>query len=207
MSKKCVVFDFDGTLVDVEEVMLRVYGELSRKKGWPELSKNDIARLRVGGARAAMDMLRIKFWQLPKVLKMGREEYQKHSSEIYVFPEIKDVVLALSKDNDIYVLSSNNEKTVEKILKANDLTTALTILKGSSLFGKDKSLKRLIRKYGYDHERSWMIGDEARDVEAGKKAGLKTIGVTWGLQGEKGLKPAEPDFIAKTPKDILKIIV
>lgn len=207
MSKKCVVFDFDGTLVDVEEVMLRVYRELSRKRGWPELSKKDIANLRVGGARAAMDMLKIKFWQLPRVLKSGRAEYKKHSNEIVAFPHIEEVIASLRKNCDIYVLSSNNERTVEKILKANNLGEGLTVLKGSSLFGKDKPLKKLIRSHGYDPKNSWMIGDESRDVEAGKKAGLKTIGVAWGLQGEKGLRPVQPNFIAKTPKDILKIIV
>lgn len=207
MNRKCVVFDFDGTLVDVEEVMLRVYRELSRKRGWPELGKKDIAKLRLGGAKAAMDMLKIKFWQLPRVLKSGREEYKKHSDEIIAFPHIEEVINILRKSCDIYVLSSNNEKTVEKILKANNFDEGITVLKGSTLFGKDKPLKKLIRSHGYDPKNSWMIGDESRDVEAGQKAGLKTIGVAWGLQGEKGLKPTQPDFIAKTPKDILKIIV
>ena len=30
-------------------------------------------------------------------------------------------------------------------------------------------------KYNIDPTKSWMIGDQPRDIEAGKKAGLKTI--------------------------------
>ena len=53
----------------------------------------------------------------------------------------------------------------------------------------------------------WMIGDEARDIKASKKSGIKSIAVTWGFQDEATLRRLNPDFIVKTPEDILKIIV
>ena len=48
---------------------------------------------------------------------------------------------------------------------------------GKSLSRKPDSLliEKAIAKYGIDAAQSWMIGDRARDMEAGKKVGLNTI--------------------------------
>ena len=48
---------------------------------------------------------------------------------------------------------------------------------GNSLSRKPGSLllEKAIAKYDIDPDQSWMIGDRDRDMEAGQKAGLKTI--------------------------------
>jgi len=48
---------------------------------------------------------------------------------------------------------------------------------GKSLARKPDSLmlEKAIAKYNIDPNQSWMIGDRARDMEAGHKVGLKTI--------------------------------
>jgi D-glycero-D-manno-heptose 1,7-bisphosphate phosphatase len=50
---------------------------------------------------------------------------------------------------------------------------------GKSLSRKPDSLmlEKAIAKYNIDTAQSWMIGDRARDMEAGHKVGLKTIHV------------------------------
>ena len=40
-----------------------------------------------------------------------------------------------------------------------------------------------------------MIGDTERDVLAGRAAGMRTCGVTWGVLGADGLSPHAPDFL------------
>jgi phosphoglycolate phosphatase len=49
------------------------------------------------------------------------------------------------------------------------------------------------------------IGDEVRDVEAAKKAGVKSVGVTWGFNNAQAIKTADPDITANQPKDLLNI--
>ena len=44
------------------------------------------------------------------------------------------------------------------------------------------------RRHGLDLSRSWMVGDNERDVEAGRRAGCRTV-----LVGEEG-KPSAADF-------------
>ena len=46
-----------------------------------------------------------------------------------------------------------------------------------------------------DPSRGLMIGDTERDVLAGRAAGMRTCGVTWGVLGADGLSPHAPDFL------------
>jgi D-glycero-D-manno-heptose 1,7-bisphosphate phosphatase len=48
-------------------------------------------------------------------------------------------------------------------------------------------------QHGIDLNRSWMVGDRWRDIEAGEKAGCRTIFIDHGY-AEK--QPERPDFVA-----------
>lgn len=201
-----IIFDFDGTIADAEAVMLEIYKPLSEEYGWPKLTKKEYFRLKKGNPKEVMRWANIKLWQLPRLVKLARDEYKKHADDVKLFKEMPELINTLAKDNDIYILSSNERDTVEGILSGNGFKADIQILHSSPLLGKGKILKKLIRSNKYNRKDSWMIGDEIRDVEAGKKAGINTIGVNWGLQSEAGIKKASPDHIAKKPSDIKKFI-
>lgn len=50
---------------------------------------------------------------------------------------------------------------------------------GKNILSKPSSLmlEKACAKYGIDARQSWMIGDRARDVEAGKGVGCRTVGI------------------------------
>lgn len=54
-------------------------------------------------------------------------------------------------------------------------------------------IERAMSKHGIDPNQSWMVGDKISDVQAGRKAGLKTI-----LIGQKGEEGDHGDFQANT---------
>ena len=65
------------------------------------------------------------------------------------------------------------------------------------------------RDMNLDLKRSWMIGDSITDVEAGKKAGVKTVLLAHlkcdlcHLMAKRGIKP---DYLAKNLKDAVRTI-
>ena len=75
-----------------------------------------------------------------------------------------------------------------------------------------KFFKDTEKEFNIDLTESWMIGDGVTDVQAGFKAGVKTI--LFGNNLESGylsilqeqLGSIRPDFIVKKPKEILDII-
>jgi len=83
---------------------------------------------------------------------------------------------------------------------------------GSDDFVRAKLVKIAIKrakKIGFSGN-VFLIGDTPRDIVAGKKAGVKTIGVTTGIYSAGQLKNAGADFIFKDLKktnEVLKIIL
>jgi histidinol-phosphate phosphatase family protein len=58
-------------------------------------------------------------------------------------------------------------------------------------------IERAAREHGIDLSRSWMIGDILHDIEAGKRAGCRTVLLDVGHETEWDLTPARtPDLIA-----------
>lgn len=51
-------------------------------------------------------------------------------------------------------------------------------------------------------ETAWYVGDEVRDVEAARGAGMRSIAVSWGFNSEMALRAAHPDYIAASPNEL-----
>lgn len=60
------------------------------------------------------------------------------------------------------------------------------------------------RQLDLDLTRSWMVGDRWRDIDCGKRAGLRTVFIDFGYAEE--LREA-PDYIVKSLSEAAKIIL
>ena len=58
-----------------------------------------------------------------------------------------------------------------------------------------------------DARTSWMIGDQTRDIEMARRAGLRSVLVQTGAGGNDGRFSAEPDFIAADLSSAARLIV
>ena len=57
---------------------------------------------------------------------------------------------------------------------------------------------------GLDLSRSWMIGDRWRDVECGRRAGVRTVFIDFGYLDEVG---SVPDFTVKSIHEAVAIVI
>lgn len=62
------------------------------------------------------------------------------------------------------------------------------------------------KKFKVNFKKSFMVGDNTRDILAGKRAKVKTILVETGYGGRDGTHNVKPDFIAKNLFEAVKII-
>jgi phosphoglycolate phosphatase-like HAD superfamily hydrolase len=65
----------------------------------------------------------------------------------------------------------------------------------------DKALA-LMKQYAVPKERVYLVGDTVSDIEEARKAGVNSIGVTWGFQNEERLLSRRPDFLFHSPEEI-----
>jgi CRISPR-associated protein Cas8b1/Cst1 subtype I-B len=67
-------------------------------------------------------------------------------------------------------------------------------------------IKKVIKKDNTKYEKIFYVGDETRDIEAAKKAGIQSIAVSWGYLSREILEKYKPDYIIDNPKELLDII-
>lgn len=205
--KKILVFDFDGTIADTFSEFISIGNKLAEKHSFRKITEEDIPRFREYDVIRVLRELKIPLWKLPLIVNDGRSELHKI---IDILKPIKGIKKQLQKLHEagviLGILTSNSEKNVRKFLEKNEMQLFDFIYTGSSLFGKDKVMKSLLKEKGFANEDVFYVGDETRDIEAAKKVKIKMIAVTWGFISRKGLEKCSPDFLIDKPEELLGIV-
>jgi phosphoglycolate phosphatase len=63
-------------------------------------------------------------------------------------------------------------------------------------------LTRLLRRAGVAREQAIYIGDEVRDIDAARRAGMAVGAVTWGYNDASVLRRHGPDLLFERVEDI-----
>lgn len=198
---KYVVFDFDGTLANT----LSAIREIAEEEVGP-ISDEDFEAMRNEGVIGVIRRYKIKPWELPKVISRFSSKLKKRS-DIKLYPMIEELIQSLSKSFKLGILSSNSEDNIKLTLDKHGVTDKFEfIYSQSSLFGKDKVMKKMCKKRQIDPSHILYVGDEDRDIVACKKVGIKCVAVTYGFNNRASLIKTNPDFIADSPMDIADIV-
>jgi len=75
------------------------------------------------------------------------------------------------------------------------------------VFGKDRTISKIIKDMKLEKSKVYFVGDEVRDIEAGKKVGIKTIAVSWGYNTKDALDKEHPDHLIDSPLELENIVL
>ena len=203
---KAVIFDFDGTIADSFEIFLESLQEVLKRP--KPLTPDEIAELRGSSIREIINKLKVKKWQLPTLVIKGRRTVARKMGRVEVFSGMPDTISKLNQSNyKLFILSTNDKNAVDDFLRRYKLEDYFNgTFAGTSIFGKAKRLKSLLANEDLVANRCIYIGDETRDVEAAKEAGMKCIAVEWGYSAPETLKSYNPDIIASNPSDLVAAV-
>lgn len=197
-----IIFDFDGTIADTYPLAKEIFKKIKNKYSDKEFDFDDIKKYELSDLLKRYKMPIYKFLLLVYEMK---KEMQKN--EVNPFLNIEKMIKEIKKDCKIGIVSSNSKDNISKFLEKNRLKDYFDfVYTDTSFFGKNISLERLCKKYNLEKDEVIYVGDETRDVKACKKAGIKIIATTWGFSSKKLLEKQNPDYIAESPDEILKII-
>ncbi len=60
-----------------------------------------------------------------------------------------------------------------------------------------------LEKFGVPPDECLLVGDSAPDMEAGRRAGVRTCAVRWGYGNHAEMAAAGPDFWIDSPAELL----
>lgn len=194
---KYVVFDFDGTLANTLEAIREIATE---EVG--HISDEDFEVMRLEGVKGVIKRYDIKTWELPMVIARFSSKLKKRN-DVNLYPQIVELINTITTKYKVGILSSNSEDNIRQTLDRYDITNKFEfIYSQSSLFGKDKVMKKMCKKHQIDVSEVIYVGDEDRDIVACKKVGIKCIAVTYGFNNRERLTKTEPDYMVDTPMEI-----
>ncbi len=204
---KCIMFDFDGTLADTENMAVQVAMTLAEKYNFRSITPKEIPYIKSMGAREAIAYMGVSRFRLPFIIKAAHKILKEEVSRADLCQmELYFLLEELSQQGKLLgVITSNSRDNVEGFLDFHKLTF-FNFIRASTIFGKARHFARIIKKYSLDKHEVLYVGDEIRDIHAAKRAGIVVAAVTWGFNTEERLREEEPDYIVNTVDELKDLI-
>ena len=213
MQYKNILFDFDGTLADTREGIVRtVQGTLGRM-GLPEADPIAIAKtiglpltecFRI--ATAAPDS------QVEEAAAIYRDIFPSIALDhITLFPGVLDTLAKLHRLGiTMAIVSSRHHMSLDPLMTSLGITRYIPL---DHAYGEDETLRpkpapdlalKAMGSLGIEGSQTLVVGDTIYDLQMGTAAGCRTCGVTYGNQSRQQLLAANPDHLVDSFPTLLQ---
>ena len=204
---KNVIFDFDGTLVDSSFAVEELLKYFKNKYIETDIEKIHFRKIKGLSLAQRFKKAGIPLYKVPGIVLEAKRLYPFYIGKIKIIDGILELLEKLDKLGlELSILSSNSIKNIKNFLEIKNIRFFSDIHSSSSILKKDKAIINLIKKKNLSRENILYIGDELNDIIACKKAGVKVLAVTWGLESIDSLKSGNPDCICNRPIEIYDYI-
>lgn len=203
---KLVIFDYDGVLFDTKKVAFEVVNKCSQKFLNKKITEKEFAEIFKSNFYEAMKNKGVDQQTLDKIKDYAIEILSK--KQLHVHSGIKSSVEKLSKTHTLAVISSNYDDIMKSNLEnAGILGNFDYILGTEEGENKKHKIRKLLKETKISKSEAIFITDTVGDIKEAKKAGIKTMAVTWGFHNKKMLSEEKPDYIAEKSIRILEELV
>ncbi|MFQ5488904.1 MAG: phosphoglycolate phosphatase [Gammaproteobacteria bacterium] len=210
---KAVLFDLDGTLADTAPDLAHALNEVRREQGLAPLPFENIRPAVSHGATA---LIRVGFDLAPeeaafeplhqRLLEIYREQLTLHTR---LFPGMAELLEALEARGLCWGVVTNKPSWLtEPLLTGLGLATrAGCIVSGDSTANRKPHPEPMLhacRLLGMDKAQCLYVGDAPRDIEAGRRAGMKTLVALFGYLDDNDRPHVwQADGLIRHPAEIL----
>ncbi|MEG0288699.1 MAG: pyrophosphatase PpaX [Carnobacterium sp.] len=211
MKIETVLFDFDGTLADTNELIRRSHLEVLEEY-YP--GEYDAEKVRAfNGPPLDLIYSNINFAEKETMIAKYRAFNELYHDEL--------VTLFDGVQNSLRLLKQNGIQLGVVSTKRND-----TLLKGIKLLGLDGLFDTVVGGMDYTHpkpdpepilvamsrlncrkETTIMVGDNFHDILSAKNAGIPGVFVGWSEKTLEEIAPYAPSFIVHTMEELTELVL
>jgi phosphoglycolate phosphatase-like HAD superfamily hydrolase len=203
MQTKILLFDFDGTIADTANAAVRIYNQIAKENNYKLISKGNLTKLRNMRAMDNIHYMGVPLLKLPFLGKKVREIFKNEIPNLKAIKGISEPLQKLkNKGYILNIVSSNSKENILSFLERNNISFFDDVFSVSNLFGKHRKIKNLVKENNWDSSEVVYIGDEVRDIEAARKANIKSVAVSWGYNSQEVLAKNSPDMLFSNPSEL-----
>lgn len=209
---KAVLFDFDGTIMDTNEVIINSWQHTFRNLTGKEADVNMLLGTFGEPLEISIDKMLPEFSR-DDAMRIYREyQYCNFKGLISLFPGVVEVLREL-KEKDIktaIVTSRLRRTTMEGIEKfdLHDFFDTVVTMEDTKKHKPDaEPAFEALRRLDIEAERAIMVGDSKFDIMCARNAGVKSVLVDWSVaaQAESGIEN-KADFKIRSLKELLNFV-
>jgi phosphoglycolate phosphatase-like HAD superfamily hydrolase len=185
----CVVFDFDGVLVDSNAVKRRAYGEIFADRAASTAVVESVLESnteddRFGVIRAILQGLAGKKGegssQLDQLVSQYAERYnaicEEHAATCAEVRGASSALTRLSRQHPLYIISATPEEPLRRIVTRRGWSRYFRDVLGRPR-NKRENLAQVMRQETLEGSQIVFVGDGRRDLDTAREAGCRFIGV------------------------------
>lgn len=211
---KAVLFDLDGTLADTAPDLAGAVNQLRVARGREPIAYELLRPVASAGARG---LVGVAFGITPQ-----DEEYAElrdaflinYQNAIavksHLFDGVDTLLKSLALNGIVWGIVTNKVgHLTEIVIPKIGLHEAACVVSGDTTpFPKPHPapLLEAARRINIPPENCWYVGDDLRDIEAGKAAGMTTVAAGWGYCGEHAPATWNANAFAESPIHLLQLI-
>jgi phosphoglycolate phosphatase len=188
MSNRCVIFDLDGTLIDSREDIAGAVNMLRESLGLPPLSLETVVSYIGDGAKKLVDRaLAGENVNLPDAYKKMGECYRANlTNKTTAYPGVFEGVGALKEAGwELALISNKPTELCRLLLNHFKIGFAFSHIIGGGdefpLKPDPAALNFVLERTKSEAAKSWVVGDNHTDLEAGTRAGMKRCYAAYGF--------------------------
>lgn len=208
-----ILFDFDGTLVNTNKVII---------ESWQHTYRHFLGR------EESLERITACFGE-PLLITMSREfpdvdpeesadvyrNYQKdHASDLVEsFPGVEDLLGALKeKDYTLFIVTSRTRESAERYLKLlgiEDYFRGMISCDDTEIHKPHpEPIFCALRELGIDKSQAIMVGDSPFDIKCANNADVKSVMVGWGIVNGSScpIEDWKADFEIENPLELLDVL-
>ncbi|WP_321478133.1 HAD family hydrolase [uncultured Paludibaculum sp.] len=201
------LFDVDGTLLDSAPDICGAVREALGAEGVVDLDESYL-RSFVG-----FHLFDLFEQVLPANTREQNEELLARYRKIYldrkhrtthVYDGVPEMLGALGGLKS--TATTKGSETARAVLTQFGLVSFFNHVQGTDGFPSKPEPNVIIKSlelFGVSPEECLLIGDAAPDMEAGRRAGVKTCGVAWGYGDHEAMRAHAPDYWVSHPKELV----
>jgi phosphoglycolate phosphatase len=212
---RCVLFDLDGTLADTAPDLAAALNKMRMDRGLEPLPLDPLRRMASSGARG---LVGVGFG-----LKPGDAEYEalrveflaNYEKALHVhtrlFDGVEELLTAIEADRKWGVVTNKAKRFTDPLSHLIGFTGRASCVVSGDTTAHAKPhpapLLHAAEVSGVAAGDCIYVGDDLRDIQAGRAAGMKTLAVTWGYLGDTD--PPEgwgADAVIHHPRQVLDFL-
>jgi phosphoglycolate phosphatase len=211
-----VLFDLDGTLVDTAPDLAGAVNRMLVARGRAPLP---VAELRPVASHGARGLLGRAFGVAPGAVEFDalRQEFFREYEralcvESALFPTMDEALAALEAGGVRWGIVTNKiARFTEPLVRALGLERRAACVVSGDTASRPKPdpapLLHALAATGGSPERALYVGDDLRDIESGRAAGMRTVAVSYGYLGDGPHYEAwGADHIIDSPAQLLPLV-